>query len=81
MLAAAAQVLQRGAARAAGLLWWNYKDTVPPLPNPGTVNPAFAGYGWRYDPNWRPTTYSYNNMDQAGEPHAGLLVPGVPSML
>ena len=51
-----------------GLLWWDYKNTVPPLPDPGTVNPAFTGYGWRYDPNWRPTTYTYNNMDQAGRP-------------
>ena len=48
-----------------GLEWWDYKATVPPLPDPGTVNPAFAGYGWRYDPSWRPTTYTFNNMDQA----------------
>ena len=53
-----------------GLIWWDYKDTVPPLPDPGTVNPSFTGYGWRYDPNWRPTTYTFNNMDQAGPPAA-----------
>ena len=51
-----------------GLEWWDYKSTVPPLPDPGTVNPAFTGYGWRYDPGWRPTTYTYNNMDQAWAP-------------
>ena len=46
-----------------GIQWWHYKAGVPPLPEPGTINPNFTGYGWRYDPSWKPTTYTFNNMD------------------
>lgn len=48
-----------------GLEWWHYKPGVPPLSDPGTVNPAFTGYQWRYNPDWRPIVYTFNNMDQA----------------
>ncbi|CAK0785988.1 hypothetical protein CVIRNUC_009201 [Coccomyxa viridis] len=47
-----------------GLVWWQYKDGVPPLPPPTDVNPAFTRYGWRYNPDWRPLSYTPNNMDQ-----------------
>lgn len=47
-----------------GLIWWNYKADVPPLPEPAaTLGPEFARYGWRYDPSWRPKNYVPNNMD------------------
>jgi hypothetical protein len=42
-----------------GLIWWHFAPGVPPLPDP-----PYPNYGWRYDPNWHPTTYVFNNMDR-----------------
>lgn len=48
-----------------GIVWWQYKAGVPPLPAPTEIDPTWTRYGWRYDPNWRPLSYTPNNMDQA----------------
>ena len=48
-----------------GLIWWQYKAGVPPLPPPTDVNPTWVRYGWKYDPDWHPLSYTPNNMDQA----------------
>lgn len=54
-----------------GLIWWQYKADVPPLPPPTDVNPAFVRYGWRYDPSWHPLSYIPNSMDLVSHhPHA-----------
>ena len=51
-----------------GLIWWEYKSGVPPLPQPvtyfGLAN--WTNWGWRYDPTYTVPFYQFSNLDQVG---------------
>ncbi len=48
-----------------GLIWWKYAMGVPPLPNITTeLGPGFSRYGWRYDPNYQSTSFTFTNLDK-----------------
>ncbi len=50
-----------------GLIWWEYRPGVPPLPQPGTYFGLsnWTNWGWRYDPDYAVPFYQYSNIDKA----------------
>jgi hypothetical protein len=50
-----------------GLLWWKYAPGVPPLPTVASVlGASFSSYQWRYDPNFKPNSFEFTNLDRVG---------------
>ena len=50
-----------------GLIWWEYLNGVPPLPDPATYFGLsnWTNWGWQYDPDYTVPFYSYTDLDQA----------------
>jgi hypothetical protein len=54
-----------------GLLWWKYAPGVPPLPTVASVlGASFSSYQWRYDPDYKPNSFEFTNLDKVGA-HCG----------
>ena len=49
-----------------GLIWWEYRPGVPPLPQPVTYFGLsnWTNWGWRYDPDYAVPFYQYSNIDK-----------------
>ena len=53
-----------------GLLWWKYAPGVPPLPTVASVlGASFSSYQWRYDPDYKPNSFEFTNLDRVGACH------------
>lgn len=52
-----------------GLIWWEYLNGVPPLPDPATYFGLsnWTNWGWQYDPDYTVPFYSYTDLDQASD--------------
>jgi len=48
-----------------GLVWYEYRDDVPPLPQPAEYfnSSRWAGWVWRYDENFQISDYTFSNLD------------------
>ena len=47
----------------AGIVWWKYKSSVPPLPDPIDFfngSSQFSRYGWKYDANYVANDYIFS---------------------
>lgn len=49
-----------------GLIWWEYRPGVPPLPQPVTYFGLsnWTNWGWKYDPDYAVPFYQYSNIDK-----------------
>ncbi|DBA81315.1 TPA: hypothetical protein ACH3X2_006925 [Trebouxia sp. C0005] len=49
-----------------GLIWWEYRPGVPPLPQPVTYFGLsnWTNWGWRYNPDYAVPFYQYSNIDK-----------------
>lgn len=48
-----------------GLVWYEYRDNVPPLPQPAEYfnSSRWDRWVWRYDENFQISDYTFSNLD------------------
>ncbi|KAK9843537.1 hypothetical protein WJX81_008012 [Elliptochloris bilobata] len=61
----APEFYERAPPAPPGLVWYEYRDNVPPLPQPAQYfnSSRWDGWVWRYDENFQISDYTFSNLD------------------
>ena len=64
-LAQAPDFYERAPPAPPGLVWYEYRDNVPPLPQPAEYfnSSRWDRWVWRYDENFQISDYTFSNLD------------------